>query len=230
MATKLTRDTADRSPEDGARDSEDVLQDLEALRSERFGTESETRCPTGLTNTIRDMARDFGVSIRTLRFYEDRGLLHPRREDNVRYYSARDRLHLKMILKGKQLGFTLSEIRDILAARGEEAGAFGWLSPQLPPVNSTMFAGTTPYSGEPGSAAFCSAERDMAERELAEMELVELELASIDLAAMDLVMGLRPEQIVAQIEHLERQRRQLDEAILALREAQRRLNGDRSEI
>jgi DNA-binding transcriptional MerR regulator len=72
--------------------------------------------------TIREMARDFQVSIRALRFYEDRGLLHPRRESTSRRYDARDRLHLKMILKGKQLGFTLSEIHDILACRGEDSG------------------------------------------------------------------------------------------------------------
>ena len=73
-------------------------------------------------STIREMARDFQVSIRALRFYEDRGLLHPRRESTNRRYDARDRLHLKMILKGKQLGFTLSEIHDILACRGEDSG------------------------------------------------------------------------------------------------------------
>lgn len=72
--------------------------------------------------SIREMARDFQVSIRTLRFYEDRGLLNPRRENTIRRYDAHDRLHLKMILKGKQLGFTLSEIRDILACRGEDSG------------------------------------------------------------------------------------------------------------
>src|SRR5690349_19146802 len=65
--------------------------------------------------TIREMARDFQVSTRALRFYEDRGLLQPRRESTNRRYDARDRLHLKMILKGRQLGFTLSEIHDILA-------------------------------------------------------------------------------------------------------------------
>jgi hypothetical protein len=50
-------------------------------------------------STVREMARDFQVSIRALRFYEDRGLLHPRRENTNRRYDARDRLRLKMILK-----------------------------------------------------------------------------------------------------------------------------------
>lgn len=65
--------------------------------------------------TIGEMAREFQVSLRTLRFYEDRALLHPRRRGTTRLYSGRDRLHLQMILKGKQLGFTLTEIREILA-------------------------------------------------------------------------------------------------------------------
>jgi DNA-binding transcriptional MerR regulator len=65
--------------------------------------------------TIGDMAREFRLSLRTLRFYEDRALLHPRRKGVTRLYSGRDRLHLQMILKAKQLGFTLAEIREILA-------------------------------------------------------------------------------------------------------------------
>ncbi|MCI0735916.1 MAG: MerR family transcriptional regulator [Beijerinckiaceae bacterium] len=63
--------------------------------------------------SIREMARDFQVTIRALRFYESRGLLRPRREGSVRRYDDRDRLHLKMILKGKQLGFTLAEINEV---------------------------------------------------------------------------------------------------------------------
>ncbi|MGH6817409.1 MAG: MerR family transcriptional regulator, partial [Methylovirgula sp.] len=67
------------------------------------------------------MAREFRVSLRALRFYEDRGLLHPRRNGTARLYSGRDRLHLQMILKAKQLGFTLAEIREILARGDGEA-------------------------------------------------------------------------------------------------------------
>jgi len=73
------------------------------------------------TYTIGDLAREFGVTLRTLRFYEDRGLLTPRREGLARIYDARDRARLSVILKGKQLGFTLTEIRAMLAeeARGD---------------------------------------------------------------------------------------------------------------
>jgi DNA-binding transcriptional MerR regulator len=65
--------------------------------------------------TIGDLAREFGVTLRTLRFYEDRGLLSPRREGTARIYDARDRDRLSVILNGKQLGFTLTEIRAMLA-------------------------------------------------------------------------------------------------------------------
>jgi DNA-binding transcriptional MerR regulator len=68
--------------------------------------------------TIREMAGEFGVSLRALRFYEDRGLIQPRREGNARYYGASDRRRLQMILSGKQLGFTLSEIGDLIGAQG----------------------------------------------------------------------------------------------------------------
>jgi DNA-binding transcriptional MerR regulator len=71
--------------------------------------------------TIGEMAREFHVSLRTLRFYEDRALLHPRRMGTARLYSGRDRLHLQMILRAKQLGFTLTEIREIVARGDSEA-------------------------------------------------------------------------------------------------------------
>jgi len=129
-------------------------------------------------STIRDVARDFGVSIRALRFYEDRGLLRPRRDGTTRQYGVRERLHLKMILKGKQLGFTLSEIHDMLASH-EEA----------------------------------TAKLNLDKRGFDDMGVEELNLE----------MGLPPEQIVAQINHLERQRKELDEAIVALRHAHHRL-------
>ena len=65
--------------------------------------------------SIGDMARSFGVSLRTLRFYEGRGLLNPKRDGSARYYGPEDRRRLQLIIKGKQLGFTLAEIRDLIA-------------------------------------------------------------------------------------------------------------------
>ena len=61
--------------------------------------------------TISQMSRAFGVSLRTLRFYEDRGLIKPRREGNGRYYRGGDRIRMELILKGKKLGFTLTKSR-----------------------------------------------------------------------------------------------------------------------
>lgn len=73
--------------------------------------------------TISDLARDFGVTLRTLRFYESRGLIAPARSGMTRIYSARDRARLALILKGKQLGFTLVEIRAMLANEEKKAGS-----------------------------------------------------------------------------------------------------------
>lgn len=77
-------------------------------------TPEEDIDPTG-GFSISDLARDFDVTLRTLRFYESRGLLSPARSGLTRIYSDRDRARLALILKGKQLGFTLVEIRAMLA-------------------------------------------------------------------------------------------------------------------
>lgn len=63
---------------------------------------------------IRDLSREFGVTARTLRFYEECELLAPRREGQDRIYSRRDRARLKLVLLGKSVGFSLQEIRGML--------------------------------------------------------------------------------------------------------------------
>ena len=82
--------------------------------------------------TISQMSRLYGVSLRTLRFYEDRSLIKPRREGNARYYRAVDRVRMDMILRGKKLGFTLSEISDLICGKGasETANLEERLQPQ----------------------------------------------------------------------------------------------------
>jgi DNA-binding transcriptional MerR regulator len=119
--------------------------------------------PNAQGYSISDMARDFNVSLRTLRFYEHRGLLTPRRDGTNRIYGAADRARLQRILKGKQLGFTLAEIREMLAGTA------------------------TPSAG--GEAA----------------------------------LDLTPEQVFAQLTHLEQQRRDIEGAIQELRAVQQRL-------
>jgi len=64
--------------------------------------------------SIADLAREFGVTARTIRFYEDEGLIKPRRQGLTRLYSAHDRVRLSWILRGKRLGFSLAEIRELL--------------------------------------------------------------------------------------------------------------------
>ena len=119
--------------------------------------------------TISDLAREFDVSLRALRFYEDRGLLHPDRRGNARSYSAQERVRLQIILKGKQLSFTLTEIHDMFSANAGDSSA-------------------------------------------------------------QLELGLRPDQVLAQIEHLERQRLDLDQAIGELRATHRKLAGDPASV
>jgi len=65
------------------------------------------------TYTISELAREFGVTTRTIRFYEDQGLLNPAREGTNRVFSSRDRVRLKLALRGKRLGFSLAEIREL---------------------------------------------------------------------------------------------------------------------
>ncbi|WP_310620975.1 MerR family transcriptional regulator [Flexibacterium corallicola] len=64
--------------------------------------------------TIGDLSKEFDVTLRTLRFYEDKGLLNPKREGMSRIYNRRDRARLKLVLMGKRVGFSLTEIRDML--------------------------------------------------------------------------------------------------------------------
>jgi DNA-binding transcriptional MerR regulator len=122
--------------------------------------ERDAAIENGGESTIGEMASQFGVSLRTLRFYEDRKLLRPRREGNSRIYGPGDRMRLQMIIRGKQLGFTLTEIGELIGAQDQTE---------------------------------------------------------------DFEQKLQPQQIVTQIEHLERQRREIDAAISRLRATHARL-------
>ncbi len=66
------------------------------------------------TYSIRQLCREFDVTARALRFYEDKDLLHPARRGQTRVYSSRDRARLQLILRGKRVGFSLVEIREML--------------------------------------------------------------------------------------------------------------------
>jgi DNA-binding transcriptional MerR regulator len=64
--------------------------------------------------TIRDLTKEFAISARTLRFYEEKGLIAPRRNGQERLYGRRDRARLRYVLMGKAVGFSLEEVRQML--------------------------------------------------------------------------------------------------------------------
>lgn len=64
--------------------------------------------------SITDLAREYGVTSRTLRFYEDEGLIHPTRRGTTRIYSRADKARLAWILRGRSVGFSLADIRELL--------------------------------------------------------------------------------------------------------------------
>ena len=77
-----------------------------------FGTTAE---PTADLFSIGDLAQEFNITTRAIRFYEDKGLLAPGRVSGVRAYNKRDRARLILILRGKRLGFSLEDIAEYLS-------------------------------------------------------------------------------------------------------------------
>ena len=69
---------------------------------------------TSQNYTISDLSKEFGITTRAIRFYEDKGLLRPERRGRNRVFSASDRARLSLILRGKRVGFSLQEIRELL--------------------------------------------------------------------------------------------------------------------
>ncbi|MFH4787294.1 MerR family DNA-binding transcriptional regulator [Vibrio alginolyticus] len=65
------------------------------------------------TFKISELAKEFDIATRSIRFYEDLGLLTPERKGNTRIYNGRDRIRLKLILRGKRLGFSLADIKEL---------------------------------------------------------------------------------------------------------------------
>jgi DNA-binding transcriptional MerR regulator len=79
------------------------------------------------TFSIAELAREFDITTRAIRFYEDEGLLTPRRRGQTRIYALRDRTRLKLILRGKRLGFSLQEIAEMVTMYDATPGEAGQL-------------------------------------------------------------------------------------------------------
>ncbi|MET0749280.1 MAG: MerR family DNA-binding transcriptional regulator [Rhizobium sp.] len=77
--------------------------------------------------SITEMTREFGVSTRTLRFYEDEGLIQPERRGRTRLFRQADRRLIAEILRGRRIGFTIAEIREIIQVYREPPGEVGQL-------------------------------------------------------------------------------------------------------
>ncbi len=95
------------------------------------------------TYSIGQLAEEFGVTSRALRLYEEEGLLNPRREGTRRIYNERDRVRLRLILRGKRLGWSLSEIGESFdlydSSLGEEA-QLEWMLGKLAERRETLEA------------------------------------------------------------------------------------------
>lgn len=85
--------------------------------------------------TITELTREFGISTRTLRFYEDEGLIAPMRRGRTRLFTSADRQLVRFILRGKRLGFSIAEIKEIVQMYREPPGEAGQLRLLIQRVN-----------------------------------------------------------------------------------------------
>jgi DNA-binding transcriptional MerR regulator len=88
--------------------------------------------------TITALCREFDVTPRALRFYEDRGLLNPARRGQARLYSQKDRVRLSLILRGKRLGFSLTEVAELIALYDPRDGGAVQLDRSLAAVDARI--------------------------------------------------------------------------------------------
>jgi DNA-binding transcriptional MerR regulator len=114
---------------------------------------------------IADLAREFDVTTRTIRFYEDKGLLAPLRKGQRRVYAPRDRVRLRLIMRGKRLGFSLDEIREMIDLYDVDPTEVTQLRHFLDKIRQRK-------------AALVGQQKDIAET-LSEMERIERQCASL---------------------------------------------------
>ena len=129
------------------------------LRAQRAAKPARAAAADERRFTIRDLAEEFGCTHRTIRFYEDEGLLKPRRDGQSRIFSGRDRARLSLILRGRRLGFSLAEIGEMLDLYDADPGHVRQLTVAL----------------ERGRARIAQLERQRADIEAALTELKQME-------------------------------------------------------
>ncbi|CAM4009672.1 HTH-type transcriptional regulator CueR [Pseudomonas reidholzensis] len=83
------------------------------------------------TYSISDLSRELDITTRAIRFYEEQGLLSPERRGLERIYTARDKVTLKLILRGKRIGFSLAECRELIGLYDPSGGNFKQLNSML---------------------------------------------------------------------------------------------------
>ena len=97
--------------------------------------------------SIGELAREFGVSLRTLRFYEDKGLISPQRQGLNRIYGRRERGRVRLILMGKRVGFSLDEIKEMLDLYDLKDGRTSQLRLALAPLRRSRWTCCSARSG-----------------------------------------------------------------------------------
>ncbi|WP_373086345.1 MerR family DNA-binding transcriptional regulator [Sneathiella sp.] len=93
-----------------------------------MNTNSQISMENRASYSITELAGEFNITSRTIRFYEDKGLINPDREGTVRIYSRSDRARLKIILRGRRLGFSLQDIKKMMDLYSPEGEATGQLT------------------------------------------------------------------------------------------------------
>ncbi len=88
----------------------------------RLAEAAHRAAPSEPTYSIAALAKEFGITTRTIRFYESRGLISPQRVGSTRRYSKRDRARLMLILRGRNLGFSIEDVSEYLALYDADPG------------------------------------------------------------------------------------------------------------
>lgn len=124
--------------------------------------------------SISELASEFDVTTRSIRFYEDQGLLKPTRRGQTRIYSSKDRVRLKLILRGKRLGFSLAETRELFDLWDETlSGSEKQLKLMLATVES---------------------KRAQLEQQMKDIAMVQLELDSAEMRCREALQELKQQQ------------------------------------